>query len=43
MSGSNISENIRLYWVDDNIKQSIADEINMSGEDNSSLRKCPEG
>ena len=39
MSGSNISENIRSDWIDDQIKQIRADESKKSGEENSSLRK----
>ena len=43
MSGSKRSEKIRLDLIDDQIKQSRADESKKSGEENSSLRKCPEG
>ena len=42
MSGSNRSENIRSDWINDHIKKSRADESKKSGEENLSLRKCPE-
>ena len=43
MNGPKRSDNIRLDWIDDIIKQSRSDDIKKSGEENTSLWKCQEG